>query len=135
MNALFADTDFSKDKEENVTWIKTNLRNKLELCAVTTSDVRSCWAESDTETTKGNLEALTVAAWNQQSRAERAFDLLDEAGKGMIVLEDLERVAAEFLGDSVTRDDLEEMIREVDSTGDGLLNRTSICRLAREINL
>lgn len=78
-------------------------------------------------------------AWQRQDRVDRAFSLLDEAGKGFVVLEDLQRVAHDFLDDDVTAiqsdEDIQEMIREIDQSGDGILFKEDFYRLANRIHL
>lgn len=85
---------------------------------------------------KGDMEPLLHRIWGsyqQQQRAKQVFALLDEAGKGVVVLHDLQRVAKDLL--DVPEDDLEEMIREFDQTGDGLLYPEDIVRIARLVEL
>lgn len=83
------------------------------------------------------LKRVVTSAWTRQQRAERAFGLLDEAGKGVVVWEDLRRVANELLEEDqpVTDEDLEEMIQEIDRSGDGILTKEDFHRLANQVNL
>ena len=81
------------------------------------------------------LENFAVEKYVQQEKAERVFDLLDEAGKGVVVLQDLERVATEILGEDITEEELVEMIQEVDRSGDGILNKSDLVRIARQVRL
>lgn len=75
-------------------------------------------------------------SYQQQQRAHKVFSLLDEAGKGVVVLHDLQRVAQDMLeGDDVNEEDLEEMIWEFGQSGDGLLYPKDILRIARLVGL
>ena len=70
----------------------------------------------------------------QQRQAIQAFGLFDAAGKGVVILEDLQRVAAE-LGEEMTDDELQEMIEEVDRSGEGLLTKEDFIQIAQQIRL
>jgi Ca2+-binding EF-hand superfamily protein len=76
-----------------------------------------------------------IEKYRQQQKAERVFELLDEAGKGVVVVQDLERVAAEIMGEDITAEELAEMIQEIDRSGDGLLVIGDIIRLAGLVGL
>lgn len=80
---------------------------------------------------------VTSLAWQRQEKAKRAFQILDAAGKGVIVWQDLQLVASEFFDadDAITDDDLQEMMREVDPSGDGILTLDDFYKLAIRINL
>ena len=89
--------------------------------------------------TKDTIEFLFSRIWQcyqLHQRAQKVFSLLDEAGKGVVVLHDLQRVAQDMLeGDNVNEEDLEELIREFDQSGDGLLYPEDILRIARLVGL
>ena len=70
----------------------------------------------------------------QKEKAHKAFELMDQDGKGVVVLEDLQRVAEE-LGEDMSPDELEEMIHLANKSGDGLLTAQDFIRLARKVNL
>jgi centrin-1 len=70
----------------------------------------------------------------QSDKALEAFELMDEDGKGVVVLEDLQRVA-EDLGEEISREELVEMIALADRSGDGLLTPQDFVRVARKVNL
>jgi Ca2+-binding EF-hand superfamily protein len=83
-----------------------------------------------------NLQALVIRAFVQKQKADLVFDMLDEAGKGVVVVEDLQLVAAEYLSDDINDEsDLVEMIQEVDQSGDGILTRDDFYRIASQILL
>jgi len=54
---------------------------------------------------------------HQSQRSQKAFALFDQDQKGMIVLEDLVRVSKE-LDEHFTIEELQEMMRVVDTSGD-----------------
>ena len=70
----------------------------------------------------------------QKNKAMKAFELFDEHQKGVVVLEDLQRVRDE-LGESFTSEELEEMIQEVDQSGDGLLTSEDFIKIAKIVRL
>ena len=70
----------------------------------------------------------------QLEKANKAFQLMDEAQKGVVVIEDLQRVCIE-LGEDLTEEELVEMIEFVDSTGEGLLSPEHFFRIAHKVNL
>ena len=70
----------------------------------------------------------------QKAKALKAFELFDEHKKGLVVLEDLQRVAAD-LEEAITVEELEEMIQEVDQAGDGLLTSDDFIRIAKKVRL
>ena len=64
----------------------------------------------------------------------RAFELFDEHGKGVVIREDVERIAAR-LGESLEEEEVEEMINLLDTSGEGLLDPQTFVRLAKTIGL
>jgi Ca2+-binding EF-hand superfamily protein len=87
---------------------------------------------------KETIDILLQRIWEsyqQQQRANQVFTLLDEAGKGVVVVQDLQRVVQELFEEEVNDEDLEEMIREFDQSGDGLLYPDDILRIARLVGL
>ena len=70
----------------------------------------------------------------QRDKAFKAFELMDQDGKGVVVLEDLQRVAQD-LGEEMSREELNEMVEAADRSGDGLLSPQDFVRLARKVNL
>jgi len=70
----------------------------------------------------------------QMTKSNRAFELIDEAKKGVVVFEDLQRVCLE-LGEAMTEDELVEMIEFADPSGVGLLSPKHFFRIAKKSNL
>lgn len=70
----------------------------------------------------------------QIEKSNRAFELIDEAKKGVVVFEDLQRICIE-LGEEMSEEELMEMIEFADSSGEGLLSRKHFFRIARKTNL
>lgn len=70
----------------------------------------------------------------QIEQAYKAFDLIDVDKKGLVVLEDLRRVAQE-LEEDLSEEDLIEMIELVDRSGEGFLRRKDFLKIARNIDL
>lgn len=87
-----------------------------------------------------SLTQLAVQLHSQTDRARQVFQLLDTAGKGVVVVEDLQRVVFEVFDDngnngSIGEDDLNEMIREFDQSGSGLLTENDLVLIARKVGL
>ncbi|CAB9528559.1 Calcium binding protein [Seminavis robusta] len=70
----------------------------------------------------------------QRQQAMRAFDLFDEHGKGVVIREDVERVAAS-LGESLDETEVDEMVNLIDTSGEGLLDPSAFVRLAKSVGL
>ena len=70
----------------------------------------------------------------QKEKADRAFALFDKDGKGVIVMQDLQRAVAD-LEEDMSTEELEEMIGEADKGGDGLFSKEDFYRIVRKINL
>ena len=69
-----------------------------------------------------------------RKKARKTFDLIDRDGKGVVVLEDLQRICQE-LGENISQEELTEMVEEFDRSGDGLLRPKDFLRIARKIDL
>lgn len=81
-----------------------------------------------------SIERLACELSVQTSDAEKVFQLLDVDGKGVVVVEDLKRVAGELLED-VDNDELLEMVEEMDQSSQGLLSLDDMVRIARRVGL
>ena len=116
-----------------VAGIKQAFEQKLKLEAVDSSEIVEFLGMNDNA--YDALESLAAKHYRQQVKAERVFHLLDEAGKGVIVLQDLKRVSGEILGEETTDNELIEMIQEIDQSGDGILSKQDMIRIARQVGL
>ncbi|KAJ1564447.1 hypothetical protein HK405_014853 [Cladochytrium tenue] len=77
------------------------------------------------------LMAAKMAEKDSREEMLRAFRLFDDEGTGRISFKNLRRVTRE-LGESLTDEELQEMIDEADRDGDGEVNEVSTQRLFRE---
>ena len=106
-----------------------------------TEEIRSFLARNNDEETSP-LECLdeesfvrfAISKAIQVDKAYKVFELMDQDGKGVVVLEDLERVVAE-LGEDISTEQLEEMLTFADGSGEGLLTAQDFIRMARKVNL
>jgi Ca2+-binding EF-hand superfamily protein len=71
----------------------------------------------------------------QVFKAKRVFELLDQAGKGCVILEDLQREATEMLAEDTQDDELIAMLNEFDQSGDGILSLDDFIKIAKVCNL
>jgi Ca2+-binding EF-hand superfamily protein len=95
---------------------------------------RSPEDNSNEELDKDSFLRFAASKLIQIENAHKAFGLIDKDEKGVVVLEDLQRVAQE-LGENFTEEELTEMIELVDRSGDGLLRPKDFVRIARKVNL
>lgn len=68
---------------------------------------------------------------NSRAEIDKVFQLFDEDGFGKISFRNLKRIAQE-LGESLTDEELTEMIEEADRDGDGLINPDEFYRVMRK---
>ena len=108
------------------------LQKDLKLPNIDTDAVDACLESEDPVT---QLRNLAIEKFRQKARAEHVFELLDDSGKGCVILQDLQRVASEILDEDVSDDDLIEMVSEIDRSGDGLLQKDDFIHLAALIDL
>ena len=111
--------------------IQRRVESDLQLPHVDVERIASCLC--DPEALQDLLERLYV----QTEKARKVFALLDHAGKGVVVLEDLQTVLSndQVLQNEVGDDNLEEMMQAVDTSGDGLLTCDDMIRIARTVGL
>ena len=64
----------------------------------------------------------------------KAFKLFDDDGSGKISFKNLKRVARE-LGETMTDEELQEMIEEADRDGDGEIGEDDFIRIMKKSNL
>jgi Ca2+-binding EF-hand superfamily protein len=83
------------------------------------------------------MQVFLFERYTQCIKAKRVFEMLDEADKGVVVVQDLQRVADEiFEGDeSLSESDLQEMMDLVDESGDGLLTKENLIQIAQMVGL
>ena len=102
--------------------------------AVSKNDVARCLSSTDdVGAARRGLRSLVENSWKQQQNAHAVFDVLDSAGKGVVVLEDLVAISNDILGEEVTAEDLEGMFEMADSSRNGLLTRKDFVRLVRRL--
>lgn len=77
---------------------------------------------------------LTGPKLVQRAKALRAFHLFDKDGKGVVCLEDLQRVAIE-LEEEMTERELIEMLDDADKEGQGFLSEEDFLSVAESLNL
>eukprot|EP00923_Selenidium_pygospionis_P050209 GHVN01086708.1.p1 GENE.GHVN01086708.1~~GHVN01086708.1.p1 ORF type:complete len:128 (-),score=38.30 GHVN01086708.1:285-668(-) len=65
---------------------------------------------------------------NSPEEIEKMFLLFDEDGTGSISIKNLKRIAHE-IAEPVTDEELEQMIREADRNGDGVIDRDEFFRV------
>ena len=82
------------------------------------------------------MELMTGKIAERDPREEilKAFRLFDDDGTGKISLRNLKRVARE-LGETMTDEQLQEMIEEADRDGDGEINEQEFIRIMKKTNL
>jgi len=82
------------------------------------------------------LDLMTVKMAERDPREEilKAFKLFDSENRGKIGLKDLKRVARE-LGETMTEEELQEMIDEADRDGDGEISEEEFIRIMKKTNL
>lgn len=82
------------------------------------------------------LGMMTVKMGERDSREEivKAFRLFDDDETGKISFRNLKRVAME-LGESISDEELQEMIDEADRIGDGEVNQEDFIRIMEKTNL
>ncbi|GAB5031644.1 caltractin [Nannochloropsis oceanica] len=92
--------------------------------------------ESGSISYKHFVEIMAVKLGEKDGREEmaKAFRLFDAGEKGVISFQDLKRVARE-LGESMTDEELQEMIDEADRDGDGLINEEEFMRIMKKSSL
>lgn len=109
----------------------------LYLPHVSTVEISQCLQLPDQKRTVA-LQNLAVQMYHQTVRCHEVFSLLDIAGKGCIVVEDLQRAAADIMEDDMlSQSELEEMLDTFcsNSTDGGVLSRDGLIHIARLVNL
>ncbi|KAH9257753.1 hypothetical protein BASA81_004219 [Batrachochytrium salamandrivorans] len=76
-----------------------------------------------------------IANRDPKQEMERAFGLFDEERTGKITLQVLRKVARDLGEVNITDQELEEMIAEADTNGDGEVTMEDFCKLMQASNL
>jgi len=125
-------------QSETCRQITKKVRRELTLSHISKEEVGHLLRESKNQdaAAKG-LERFLAEKYNQTCRAKLVFQMLDEAGKQVIVIEDLQRVARDLFSgeDAINDEELIAMIQEFDKSGDGLLAEDDLIRIARVVGL
>jgi centrin-1 len=82
------------------------------------------------------MELMTTKISERDPREEilKAFRLFDDDNTGKVSLKNLKRVARE-LGETMTDEELQEMIDEADRDGDGEISEEEFIRIMKKTNL
>ena len=85
---------------------------------------------------QGFLDVMSIKMAERDPREEilKAFRLFDDDSTGKISLRNLKRVARE-LGETMTDDELQEMIDEADRDNDGEISEEEFIRVMKKTNL
>ena len=97
-------------------------------------DIQAASRQSIDAMDQASFLRLAASRRIQSDKGLEAFELMDKDGKGVVVLEDLQRVAQD-LGEDISREELVEMIALADRSGEGLLTPQDFVRVARKVNL
>jgi len=68
---------------------------------------------------------------NSREEIDKIFDLFDEDKTGRISFKNLKKIAYE-VGESLSDDEIQEMISEADKTGDGLITKEDFFRVMKK---
>merc|ERR1711966_494370 len=106
-----------------------------------TAEIKKMLADIDKDG-NGTIESsefmeLMTAKMNDKDAKEdmiKAFGLFDDDGTGKISMKNLKRVAAE-LGESLSDDELKEMLVMGDTDGDSEINQDEFIRIMQAVNL
>mmetsp|Transcript_42056 Transcript_42056/g.101375 ORF Transcript_42056/g.101375 Transcript_42056/m.101375 type:complete len:163 (-) Transcript_42056:706-1194(-) len=125
----------SLDEEKDTLSIKESKRALKELGVdIKSEEIRSLANEENFRFDESAFLHFAALKLIQLEKSNKAFDLVDTGGKGVVVVEDLARVAKE-LEEDLTEEELVEMMEFVDRSGDGMLSRKDFARIARKVKL
>ena len=104
-------------------------------------EIRNMIAEADTDGSGmidfQEFEKLMTVKLGQRDAHEemlKAFRLFDDDESGYITFKNLKRIALE-LGESISDEELQEMIDEADRSGQGKVSQDDFCRIMKKTNL
>merc|ERR1712046_38936 len=81
-----------------------------------------------------NLMADKMSSKDAREDMCKAFKLFDSSGEGKIKFKDLKTVATE-LGENMSDADLQGMMDEADTDGDGVINEDEFLKVMKAVNL
>mmetsp|Transcript_20909 Transcript_20909/g.27016 ORF Transcript_20909/g.27016 Transcript_20909/m.27016 type:complete len:209 (+) Transcript_20909:171-797(+) len=138
----------TNNQQEQLNSFQSLLETKLDLEHLDSDALQHIFSSSnsnnnDCKILSEALQTFAVNSWHQQQLAFQVFYFMDQGGKGVVVLEDLQQVAGEFLNDSggdaageIDLEELEDMMALAgSSTSDGLLSKEDFVKIARKVNL
>jgi len=102
--------------------------------SVRTEDIISFLSPGNDTLDLSLFSEIASITLEQKQLSETAFDYFDRDGKGVICLEDLQRVTVE-LGEDYSDEMLHEMVDEADLSGEGFISKDDFYRIVRKINL
>ena len=104
-------------------------------------EIRNMIAEADTDGSGmidfQEFEKLMTVKLGQRDAHEemlKAFRLFDDDESGYVTFKNLKRIAME-LGESISDEELQEMIDEADRSGQGKVSQDDFCRIMKKTNL
>ncbi|ELK30923.1 Centrin-2 [Myotis davidii] len=80
------------------------------------------------------IMSLKMSEKDEKEELLKAFKLFDDDATGSITLNNIKRVAKE-LGETLTDDELQEMLDEADRDGDGEINEDEFLRMMQKTSL
>mmetsp|Transcript_25560 Transcript_25560/g.38599 ORF Transcript_25560/g.38599 Transcript_25560/m.38599 type:complete len:155 (-) Transcript_25560:145-609(-) len=123
---------YAEDGIISIKHAKRALRGVIE-SNITREEIRSISGEKDYLDWQG-FATYCSNKIVQKNKSNDAFSLFDKDEKGLICVEDVERVVKE-LEEDFTQEEIEEMMNEADPSGEGLIDRESLFRIVRKIDL
>lgn len=122
------------------------LENELNLSHLSVDEIAQALSQNGGDGGEIALQQVAADAHRQSQKVRAVFRLLDPAGKGCVVIEDLQRAVHELElpngagsgadGEEWNVEQLEEMVNLFDSSGGaGILSLNDLARIAREVNL
>jgi len=110
---------------------------QLQITGLKIDDIKSYFEDDTLETLDADMFLRFACDKTiQLEKSKKAFQLMDYASKGFVVLDDLQRVCIE-LEEEMTEEELIEMIEFADTstTKDGILSPDDFFRVAHKVNL
>jgi Ca2+-binding EF-hand superfamily protein len=92
-------------------------------------------SEMDKEEKIRRVQHFAADVYKLQEKAQKVFSILDEAKKGCIVAQDLQRASNELGDQKLTEEEIGEMIEFVTGDPDGILTFDHLLDVAKQVNL